>query len=145
MKKSERLSVLVKIEESKERAEARKFSKYQKEVQEKRNKLTDLQDYLEEYRQKFLALSRQGSDADKIRSCYAFISQLNAAVAQQQKVILDAEHVADQYRQIWIQAKQRMDILEQTISNFREEELRHEHKQDQLLADELSRNNQHNH
>ena len=70
---------------------------------------------------------------------------MESPVAQQQKVILDAEHVADQYRQIWIQAKQRMDILEQTISNFREEELRHEHKQDQLLADELSRNNQHNH
>ena len=144
-KKSERLSVLVKIEEANERAEARKFSEYRKAVQDKKNKLTDLQGYLDEYRDKFLELSLHGIEADKIRSCYAFISQLNAAIAQQQKAVQDAEHAAEDYRRVWSQAKQRMDILEKTISNIRKEELRHENKKEQLLADDLARYKQHDH
>lgn len=145
MKKSERLSVLIKIEEAKEREEARKFSEYQKAVQDKRKKLSDLEGYLDEYREKFLELTRYGTEAARIRSCYAFISQLNTAISQQQKAIRDAEHAAEEYRDIWIQAKQRMDILEKTISKFRDEELRHEQKKEQLLADELTRYKQRDH
>ena len=97
MKKSKRLSVLIKIEEANEREEARKFSGYQKVVQENRKKLSDLQGYLNEYQDMFTQLSTRGTEADKIRSCYAFISQLNAAISQQQKVVGEAERAAEEY------------------------------------------------
>ena len=139
MKKSERLSVLIRIEVAKEREEARKFSEYQKAAQDKKKKLSDLEGYLGEYREKFLALTRDGTGAETIRSCYAFISQLNTAITHQQKVVRDAEDTVEESRQIWIQAKQRMDILEKTINKFREEELRIEQKKEQIDADELTR------
>jgi len=139
MKKSERLSVLIKIEEANEREEARKFSGYQKVVQENRKKLSDLQEYLNEYKDMFTQLSTRGTEADKIRSCYAFISQLNTAISQQQRMVSEVERAAEEYRQNWLQAKQRMDILEKTIGKFRDEELRHEQKLEQRLADELIR------
>jgi len=139
MKKSERLSVLIKIEEANEREEARKFSGYQKVVQENRKKLSDLQEYLNEYKDMFTQLSTRGTEADKIRSCYAFISQLNTAISQQQRMVSEVERAAEEYRQNWLQAKQRMDILEKTIGKFRDEELRHEQNLEQRLADELIR------
>ena len=138
-KKSKRLSVLIKIEEAKEREEARKFSEYQKATADKRKKLSDLEGYLGEYKEKFLALTRNGTGAETIRSCYAFISQLNSAIVHQRKVVQEAEEDVEAYRQMWLQAKQRMDILEKTISRFRDEELRDEQKREQLLADELGR------
>jgi flagellar FliJ protein len=139
MKKSKRLSVLIKIEEANEREEARKFSGYQKVVQENRKKLSDLESYLNEYKDMFTRLSARGTEADKIRSCYTFISQLNTAISQQQKMVSEAERAAEEYRRNWLQAKQRMDILEKTIGKFRDEELRHEQKTEQILADELNR------
>ena len=142
MKKSKRLSVLIKIEEANEREEARKFSGYQRVVQENRKKLSDLEGYLSEYKDMFTQISTRGTEADKIRSCYAFISQLNTAISQQQKMVSEAEHAAEEYRQNWLQAKQRMEILEKTIGKFRDEELRHEQKTEQMLADELIRHKQ---
>ena len=139
MKKSQRLSVLIKIEEAKEREEARIFSGYQKAVQDNRNKLSDLEGYLNEYKDMFTQLCSRGVDAEKIRSCYAFISQLNTAISQQQKLVSEAEGAAEEYRQNWLLAKQRMDILGKTISKFRDEELRHEQRKEQMLADELVR------
>jgi len=139
MKKSKRLSLLVRIEEAKEREEARKFTECQKSAQEKKKKLSDLEGYLGEYREKFLALTRDGTGAETIRSCYAFISQLNTAISHQQKLVQDAEESVEEYRQIWIQARQRMDMLERTINRFRDEEQRIEQKKEQLLADELGR------
>jgi flagellar export protein FliJ len=139
MKKSERLAVLVKIKEAKERDEARKFSEFQKVVQDKKKKLSDLEGYLEEYRGRFLEITRNGAAADKIRSCYAFISQLNTAIFQQKKTVRDAEDAVQEYRRNWIQAKQRMDILEKAISRFRDEELRYEKNKEQSFTDELTR------
>lgn len=139
MKKSKRLAVLIKIEEAKEREEARKFSERQKAAEDKKKKLSDLEGYLGEYRNKFLALTRDGIGAETIRSCYAFISQLNTAITHQRKIVCEAEQSVEDYRQIWIQAKQRMDILEKTITKFRDEELQNEQKREQRLADEQSR------
>jgi flagellar FliJ protein len=139
MKKSKRLSVLVKIEEAKEREEARRFTEFRKVVNDRKKKLLDMEDYLAEYREKFTEMSRHGSQADRIKSCYAFMSQLNVAIVQQRQVVQDAEDAAERYRQNWIQARRRMDILEKTVDRFRGDELRHEQKMEQLLADEVSR------
>jgi len=137
--KSKRLSLLVKIEEANEKEEARKFAKFQKTVQDSQNRLSDLEAYLDDYRAKFAVLTRRGAEARKIRSSYAFISQLNQAISQQQKTVRELENAADEYRQNWLNAKQRMDIMEKTITKFRDEELRQEEKKEQLFADEVAR------
>ena len=137
MKKSKRLSVLVKIEEAKEREEARKLTEYLKIVQDNKQKLIYLEGYLEEYRTRFMDLTHHGAKAGKIRASYAFISQLNTAISQQQETVQELELAVDEYRQNWLQAKQRMEILERTISKFRDAEQRHDQKMEQLNADEL--------
>ena len=82
MKKSERFSVMVRIEETNEREEARKYSEFRKAIQDKKTKLAELEQYLDEYKERFLSLTRFGAQAEQIKSCYAFIRQLNGAIAQ---------------------------------------------------------------
>lgn len=142
MNKSKRLSVLIKIEKSKEREEVRKWSEFVKVVEDNKKKLMDLEGYLQEYRVKFADLTRQGAVAAKIRDSYAFINQLNTVISQQQQAVRELESTADEYRNNWILAKQRVEILEKTINKFRNDELRHEQKVEQLLADELARHKQ---
>ena len=139
MKKSERLRTLIRIEEVKEREEARKLIEFQKLVEENKRKLSDLQDYLEEYKYKFSEIGHTGTEAAKLRSSFAFIGQLNAVISQQQKAVLDVEHAADEYRENWIRAKQRVDILEKAISKLRDQERRRELKLEQVLTDESAR------
>ena len=139
MKKSHRLSSLVRLEKAKEREEARKLVEFQKILKDGRKRLTDLEAYLEEYLKKFGVLASRGAEVRKIRSNYTFISQLNTAIVQQQRTVRELETAANEYRQNWLHAKQRMDILNKAISKFHDEELRYEQKKEQLLADEIAR------
>ena len=139
MKKSERFSVMVRIEETNEREEARKYSEFRKAIQDKKTKLAELEQYLDEYKERFLSLTRFGAQAEQIKSCYAFIRQLNGAIAQQQKRVLDAESSEEEYRQHWLQAKRRMDVLRKAVNKFRLEELQHERRKEQTITDEIAR------
>ena len=139
MKKSVRFSALVRIEEAKEREEARKYSGFRRAAQDQKNKLAELERYLDEYRERFLALTRLGALAEQIKSCYAFIHQLNSAIAQQQKRVYEAEHSAEEYRQHWLRAKRRMDVLHKAMSKFRLDELQHERRKEQIITDEIAR------
>ena len=138
MKKSKRLSVLIKIEKAKERDEAFKLSEHQKILKENIDKLSELEAYLAEYREKYMKLTHHGAEADKIRHSYAFISQLNSAISQQMNTIRNLEFASDRYRQNWLEAKQRTDILEKAVSKLRDEESRDNLKREQLQADELA-------
>lgn len=142
MKKSGRFSSIVKIEEAKEREEARKFSASKRVAEEKRIKLAELEGFREEYKERFLGLTRNGAHAGQIRSCYSFIAQLNSAITQQQSRVMDAEQAADECRRRWLQAKQRMDALQKAMNKFRLEELRQERKREQIVTDEIARRKQ---
>ena len=145
MKKSERLSVLAKIEKAKEREEARKYNEFQKIMIGNRKKLSDLENYMGEYREKYSQITRNGAEAARIKSCYAFMSQLSVAILQQKRLIQDAESIEEQHRRSWLHARQRMEILEKTLTKFRDEELMYERRREQALADEVSRYKQRDH
>ena len=139
MKKSARISIIAKIEEAKEREEARKLAEYQRAVLDKKTKLQELQGFLNEYKERFMKLTRFGASADKIRSSHAFISQLNKAISQQHNAVADAERAADEYREQWLRAKRRMEILQKAVNNLRRQERQHEDRKEQLTIDELAR------
>ena len=142
MKKSARLTAIAKIEEAKERAEARKLSECQKAAREKKVKLRELEKFLGEYNERFMQLTRSGAQAGKIRSSHAFLSQLNNAILQQRKAVLEAERAAEEYREQWMLAKRRVDILQKAVDKLRVQELQHEQRKEQLIIDELARHKQ---
>ena len=135
--------MLLKIEKAKERDEAMKFAERRKALHEKKAKLAELEGYVAEYRERFAAMTRSGSLAGQIRSSYAFINRLTEAISQQQQAVSDSERSMEEYRQLWLQAKQRMDILQKTVEKLVHEELEKEGKREQVIADELARRKYH--
>lgn len=131
--------MLLKIVEAKEREEARRFANHKQAMHEKKIKLTELEGYLGEYNERFSELTRFGTQAGQIRSSYAFISQLNTAIAQQQKAVSDSERSVEEYRQHWLDAKRRVDILQMTVDKMLREELEKDNRHEQLIADEAAR------
>lgn len=139
MKRSSRFRMLLKIEKAKEREEARKFAERRQALHEKKAKLAELEGYVAEYRERFSAMTRSGSLAGQIRSSYEFINRLTDAVSQQQQAVSDSEQSVEEYRQLWLQAKRRMDILQKTVDKLAHEELVKDGKREQVVADELAR------
>ncbi len=138
MKRSSRMRTLLRIEEAKEHEEARRFAEQRRLLREKNLKLTELRGYLGEYKDRFANLTRAGAHAAQIRSSYAFIGQLGDAISQQEKVVSDAERSVEEYRQQWLEAKRRVDILQKTMERMRREETERKQRTEQSLADEAA-------
>ena len=143
MKRSSRLGSLLKIEEERERQEARKFAKHRKLLDEKMAKLVELEGYLGEYRDRFSELTRFGSPAAQVRSSYAFICQLKSLIDQQQEALSDSERSVEEFRQRWLEAKRRVDVLQMAIDKMVHEERARDNRNEQSLADEVARRKQH--
>jgi len=131
--------MLLKLEEAKERDEAKKFAEQRRILNERRLKLSELEGYLGEYEVRFTDLSRSGVQVAQLRAGYAFIGQLNDAISQQRQSILEGERYVEEYRQYWLEAKRRVDILQKTMDRMLEEELEKDKRKEQSLADEAAR------
>jgi flagellar FliJ protein len=138
MRKSSRLSTLLKIEEAKEREEARAFAEQKRLMNEKLAKLTELEGYLREYHQRFADLTRAGTQAEQLRSSYGFICQLSSGISQQQTAVSESERNMEESRRRWVEAKQRVDILQKTIDKMVAEEGKKEQKLEQSITDEAA-------
>ena len=139
MNKSERFAVFVKIRDAKEREAARKLAAHNKHVQDNKDRLAELEGYLSEYLDKFKVLAKSGTDAQNIRQCYAFISELNLVIHQQKSAIQELEQVSNNFRNNWLRAKTNLEIMDKVICKFREEEGRMRNKYEQIQNDEHGR------
>ena len=138
-KRSSRFLPLLKIEEAKEREEARAFAEQRRLLNEKLAKLTELEGYLREYNKRFADQTRAGTHAGQLRSSYGFICQLNSGISQQQMTVSESERSMEESRTRWLEVKQRVDILQKTIARMMAEEMQRERKVEQSLADEAAR------
>lgn len=138
MKKSSRMSPILRMEESRERNEAIKLAEQQRILIDKKAKLDELQGYLKEYRGHFFSLAKIGANGEQIRSHNAFIEQVGGAIGKQQKIVQEAGLMVEEQRQRWLDAKRRVDILVKTIEKMKKDELTYEEKREQKLADEAA-------
>ena len=133
------MRTLLKLEEAKEGEEARAFAEQRRLLDEKQAKLKELEGYLREYNQRFTDHNRAGTSVEQLRSSYGFILQLNSGISQQQLVIEESERSVGEARLRWLEARQRVDILQKTIAKMVAEEAEKERKSEQSVADEAAR------
>lgn len=132
------MRTLLRIEEAKEREEARRLAECQGTWNGKKAKLAELEGYAREYVQRLENMTRSGVQTDKIRSNHAFILQLNAGIAQQRTIVTDSARAMDEQRRKWLRVKQRVDILLKTMDKMMRDEAGKERKQEQAIADEAA-------
>ncbi len=121
-----------------ERKEAVRLAECMRRAEEKKAKLGELEAYLKEYTGALLTLGEQGLPVLELRRRHAFMVQINAVIIQQQSVVVAAQHLVDECRQRWFQAKRKADGISDLILRKEQELNRVEDKRAQRLMDDLS-------
>lgn len=99
-------------------------------------KLTLLQDYRAEYQQRFVDAARNGIGPDEWRNFSAFITRLDEAIAQQQRIVAEARDRTAAGQQAWISERNRMKAFDALSQRHQKEVRRKEARQDQRITDE---------
>lgn len=139
MKRSDRLGKLLELEQAREREEARRLADAQRLLNERRFRLTELERYLSDYQGQFSAATRAGAPAPQARAQHEFLNRLHGIIGQQGQAVAEAEQGVAARRDLWLQAKQRVDALSKTIERFDHEQAVHDRKQEQAVTDEAAR------
>ncbi|MBU2875629.1 flagellar export protein FliJ [Marinobacter salexigens] len=138
MLRSQRLVVVLALEERKEKEALEKMSKARELVEQHSEQVANLNRYQQEYREQ-IRNSQQGVvQVSRLQAWQAFIAQLDQVILQQQKQLDQAEAVFEARRQEWQQAWERRRGMEKYIETCRQQELREQDSQEQKIADEAA-------
>lgn len=136
MVKSQRLQPVVKVAEKKERSAAIAVVESRRALDEHLFKLEQLKAYLDEYRETFRILGGTGLTIQKIQEYKIFLSNLEAAVAQQHLVVkINQETYMDKLR-LWMALRGKTKALGIVIGRHEQKERQENMRQDQKELDD---------
>lgn len=135
-KKSQRFQPVVDVAEQQEQQQAKRLGEAQRFLQEEQDKLSQLQQYREEYRQRLDTHSSAGMDILRLRDYHAFLGRLNQAIDEQTRAVQQARRNCEQQRQHWLDRRSRSQALDKVADKYRSEEKRVEQRREQHLTDE---------
>lgn len=138
MLRSQRLAVVLTLEERKEKEALEKMGKARELVEQHSEQVEKLNRYQQEYRDQ-IRNSQQGVvQVNRLQAWQAFIAQLDQVILQQQKQLDHAEAAFEARRLEWQQAWERRRGMEKYIETCRQQESRAQDAQEQKLADEAA-------
>ncbi len=138
MLRSQRLAVVLALEERKEREALERMGEARKLVDQQREQVDNLNRYQQEYRQQ-IRNSQQGVvQVTRLQAWQAFIAQLDQVIRQQQTQLDQAEKVFEVRKQEWQQAWERRRGMEKYVDTCRQQERREQDLHEQKLSDEAA-------
>lgn len=138
MRRSKRLQVVLDLENRREQAALEHFQSAQAEMQRQLERLQELERYHEEYQQQLRGNTNRTMAASQLQAGQQFISQLAAAIAQQQKQVDHHTELVDRARDEWRQAWERREGMARYIETCRERERRDDERIEQKAVDEAA-------
>ena len=105
---------------------------------EAEDRLTQLQQFREDYRRDVAGEGQGLIDAFRLRDFNAFISRLDAAIAQQHSHLMDLRQQADGLQEHWLTERRRADAVEKVVDKQRAAVRRDEASAEQRASDELA-------
>ncbi len=138
MLRSQRLAVVLRLEEQKEQEALERMGEARKQVEQQREQVENLHRYQQEYRDQ-IRNSQQGVvQVTRLQAWQAFIAQLDQVIRQQQKQLEQAEKVFEARKKAWQEAWERRRGMEKYIESCRQQEQREQDLREQKLADEAA-------
>ena len=137
MKRSTRMQPVIRVSEEREKQAAKELGDWQQALDQRRQQLTELQNYREEYRRYFAEVGSSGVSARRLIELQRFLAKLDQAVNQQMEVVASTERGLDVKRQSWMQARSKTQVLENVVSRYRDEEEVEQSRRDQKELDEM--------
>lgn len=141
MLRSQRLAVVLTLEERKEKAALEKMAEAQKHHEAQRQQIENLERYQQEYRDQIRSSQQGVVSVARLQGWQAFIAQLDQVIGQQQKLLVQAEARLRGCREEWQKAWERRRGMEKYIETCRRQEQRAQDLRDQKLMDEASGRN----
>lgn len=138
MLRSQRLQVVLKLEEQKESQALEKMAEAQKAFEVQRQQIENLERYQQEYRNQIRADQHGVVPVSRLQAWQAFIGQLDQVIAQQQTVLEQARTQLDSRREDWQIAWERRRGMEKYIETCRHQEQQVRDAREQKLADEAA-------
>lgn len=138
MLKSQRLAVVLSLEERKEQEALKRMGDARKLVDQQREQVENLNRYQQEYRQQIRDSQQGVVQVSRLQAWQAFIAQLDQVIGQQQAQLDQAQKVFELRRQEWQQAWERRRGMEKYIDTCRQQELRAQDLREQKLSDEAA-------
>lgn len=121
-----------------ERKAAKRLGETQKQLDDARARLTDLQFYCSEYEKGWTQRGSQGVGRDWLLNYQRFMAQMQVAIDQQSQTVKWHETSLEKVREQWQQRYQRVEGLRKLIERYRQEARARADRQEQKLLDELS-------
>lgn len=138
MTRSKRMNPVLKVAEHREKDAARRLGQTQQRLQQQQARLRELIGYRDEYNLKFQQTCGAGVDVKQLQEYRLFLSRLNDAIAQQQRVIVNAEREVERARAGWLSTRTRSQALDKVRDRFIHAERQEAERREQADLDERS-------
>ena len=103
---------------------------------EGKRKLDMLQEYRDEYQQRFLQAAASGIGPDAWRNYSAFLVKIDEAIAAQRSMVEQSRLRTVQGQQVWMNHRNKVKAIDTLSQRQRSAELRTEARRDKRLSDE---------
>jgi flagellar FliJ protein len=138
MLRSQRLQVVLRLEEQKEKQALEKMAEAQQAHEAQRQQIENLERYQQEYRDQMRADQKGAVTVARLQAWQAFIAQLDQVIIQQRGVLEQARARLDARREEWQSAWERRRGMEKYIETCRRQEQQQMDAREQKLSDEAA-------
>ncbi len=136
MKKSQRLTPISKVNRDKENAALRVLAECQRQLDDQRRRVSELEGYREEYVLRLEQLAARGASAQEVVACRGFIDRLGEAIVQQQRMAESCEREVEQQRSFWLATRRDAEVMDKVIERCRRDEQRDAERREQRAMDD---------
>ena len=137
-KRSIRLQPVASHAKSQEQAAARVFAEAQQRVTDSEQQLEQLENFRNEYIQRYQTESQQLGSVTKLLDYQAFLAKLNQGIGQAHNTITLCRQQAEVVRQQWMQRRTRRRALESVVEKYQHQESKQADHREQMELEEFT-------
>lgn len=133
-----RMGFVLQMAEEQERQDLQVWGQYQQQLDQELEKLTQLEEYMQEYRVSLTSTQTAAIQGGQIQNTIAFIEQIKDACGHQQQQINLIQQQAEGAQRVYLAARAKAEALRKLIQKLKDQAFAIEEKQDQKMMDEFA-------
>jgi len=136
MSRLKRLNPIMDLAEKRENEAVQALGRSQQKLDEARKGLSSLRSFRENYAARFHQSGTKGLGVRQLNEYRAFLNKINAAIAEQERVVQSSETELQARKAAWEEAHRHTLGMQKIIDKLRAEESRQAQKKEQVELDE---------
>lgn len=132
------MGFVLKMAAEKEQQDLRVWGQYQQKLEQEQGTLTQLEQYMTEYRTSLTSQSTTAIQGGQVQNTIAFIEQIKEASNHQQQQINLIQQQAEGAQRVYLASRAKAEALRKLIQKLKNQVYALEEKQDQKMMDEFA-------